>query len=191
MTITPWQKHVRTWETCTRCPLGFQRSRICLGRGALPCKVLFIGEAPGVSENTLGYPFAGPAGHLLDEWIEVACQTFGEDRPRIAFTNLVACFPREAKASGDNEPTPDEIKTCEPRLKEFCRIASPRLTVCVGSLAHKWVQRMRANLGLGDCKLVHITHPAAVLRATLAQKDMMSQQARIVLQTAFEELDEC
>lgn len=41
-----------------------------LGRGDIPCDLLFIGEAPGVSEDALGQPFIGPAGKLLDQLIK-------------------------------------------------------------------------------------------------------------------------
>jgi len=49
---------------------------VCLGRGQLPCDVLFVGEAPGESENAVGRPFVegAPAGRLL-EWI--AAQALG------------------------------------------------------------------------------------------------------------------
>jgi len=187
--MTPWKKHSLYWEACTRCDLCNQRDKICLGRGSLPCDVLFIGEAPGTSENDLGYPFAGPAGHLLDEWIAWA---IGDGEVKTAYTNLVACFPRDAKLEGDYQPEPSQIKACEPRLREFIAMCKPRLklVVCVGALAGKWVAKMRPGLGLEDVKIINITHPSAVLRANIAQKDMMAQMAKVTLATAIQEMNE-
>ena len=39
-------------------------------RGSIPFNVLFVGEAPGESEDVLGFPFVGPAGKLLDHIIK-------------------------------------------------------------------------------------------------------------------------
>ncbi len=193
--MTPWEAHVDRWSLCHRCPLGSQRTKICLARGQLPCDVLFVGEAPGVSEDLLGYPFAGPAGHLLNEWVAAASAVFEETfakSPRVGFTNLVACFPREAKESGDHQPEPDEIKECSPRLNELLKLAKPKLVVCVGALADKWVRKIKFGVDLGlDPQILSIVHPSAVLRATIAQRDMMAQQARVRLQTAFQEVGEC
>src|SRR3954471_2435855 len=98
--MTTWLEHVARWRDCTRCPLSQQRSNIVLARGQVPCDVLFVGEAPGASEDALAQPFCGPAGHLLDQIVERALPPIVS----YAMTNLVCCFPREAKAQGDNEP---------------------------------------------------------------------------------------
>jgi DNA polymerase len=64
--MSRWSEHVERWKDCMACGLCRQRYRICLGRGTVPCDVLFIGEAPGAVENAQGLPFVGPAGQLLD-----------------------------------------------------------------------------------------------------------------------------
>lgn len=152
-----WQDHVAKWRDCSRCPLSQQRGRICLARGTVPCDVLFIGEAPGASEDALGQPFKGPAGLLLDcrdedrpgivqralpshlEWSEETQANVWKVDVPCAFTNLVACFPRWAKSRGDNEPEVSEIKACTPRLVEFVRLCRPRLIVLVGTIARRHV----------------------------------------------------
>ena len=95
-----------------------------------------------------------------------------------ALTNLVACFPREAKAAGDNEPTHREIAACRPRLKEFVEVAQPRLVACVGSLAtgHYPLDPERRR-----CDIVH---PAAILRMPLAQKQMAVQRCIVQVRNA-------
>lgn len=174
-TVT-WTEHVTQWKDCQLCPLAAQRGRICLARGAVPCDVLFVGEAPGASEDALGQPFRGPAGEVLDQIVERAVPT---DVP-VAFTNLVCCFPREAKERGDNEPEDAEILACRPRLTEFVNLSQPRLIVCVGSLATQYVDH-------GDTvPCVDIIHPAATFppRMPQAQAQMARQRAVTVLRDA-------
>ncbi len=184
-----WLQHVEIWQGCQRCPLAKQRSNICLARGTLPCDVLFIGEAPGISEDAIGQPFVGPAGNRLDQIIERSFAAFNNrdlDDPvrgiTYALTNLVACFPREAKAEGDHKPQSGEILECRPRLIEFINIARPRLIVCVGGLSTAYVNHN------DTIKCIDITHPAAIMRMPLAQQTMAMQKCIVVLRNAVEDM---
>lgn len=196
-----FKEHVERWKDCQDCPLCSQRSRIVLARGQLPCDVLFLGEAPGDSEDSIGAPFKGPAGKLLDRIIvDAFALQLGADRLRVAFTNLVACFPKIAKREGVNEPTSDEIRACQPRLKEFVRIAKPRMIVLVGKLTKKWVsgQSQFSDKGENDhppwirngefMRFVEINHPAYILRANIAQQGLLIQRATVQIANAVEGL---
>src|SRR6266852_6184221 len=133
-----WTQHVERWKDCRRCPLWEQRTQVVLARGQIPCDLLFVGEAPGENEDLLGSPFVGPAGNLLDCIIKRSLMDHRDVWWRLGFTNLVACFPREAKVAGTNEPPDEAIMACRSRLTEFVEMAKPRLIVCVGSLARDW-----------------------------------------------------
>lgn len=183
--MTAWTDHVARWKDCTACPLHRQRDRICLARGQVPCDVLFVGEAPGASEDALGLPFVGPAGRLLDAIIASTFRGPEQQTVRIAMTNLVACFPREAKGRGDNEPEVSEILKCRPRLEEFIDLAYPKLVVRVGSLAADWVEHDAYGRVRGAA-VVDIVHPAAILRMPLAQKQMAVQRCVVQLRNALE-----
>lgn len=177
--MSAWTDHVAKWRNCQACPLAKQRFRICIARGTVPCDVLFIGEAPGSVEDVDGLPFVGPAGNLLDQIIERSIPTMVTH----AMTNLVCCFPREAKARGDNEPERKEILACRPRLTEFVNIARPRLIVCVGHLSTAFVDH-------GDTvPCVDIVHPAHILtRMPTAQKNGAIQKCIVVLRNAVEDM---
>ncbi len=176
--MSEWTDHVARWRDCTECPLCQQRSNIVLARGEVPCDVLFIGEAPGASEDATGRPFDGPAGRLLDQIIERAVPPTAT----YALTNLVCCYPRDAKLEGYNEPDHDEILACRPRLEEFVALARPRLVVCVGSLAWgytHWVEVPR----------VQIVHPAHILaRLPQAQKAMAVNKCIVTVCCAVEDV---
>ena len=197
---SPYQAHFDKWKGCRKCPLWEGRDRIVLARGQLPCDILFVGEAPGNSENVLGQPFVGPAGQLLDRIVREALDP-DEDTPtelRVAMTNLVACFPREAKQTDDHAPPVEAIKACGERLREFIAIAKPKMVICVGTLADRW-----APSALPKPAVVHaggkvtghatirrwssIVHPAAILRATLAQQSLMVQKAVVTVRCAARE----
>jgi hypothetical protein len=116
-----WAEFLQGWgRGCgsNLCPLA---RKVVLARGTLPCDVLFIGEGPGVSEDVTGRPFVGPAGSLLDHIVNTALAPEGTPTCTVAFTNLVGCMPHADPDSGATfrEPTPDEIKTCKPRLEDF------------------------------------------------------------------------
>lgn len=184
--MTPYQKHRKRWNKCTKCELCEQRSKVVLTRGKIhPTKgsdVVFIGEAPGASEDVIGQPFVGPAGKLLDHVIMKALLLDEyKNRPRevrYCLTNLVACFPKEAKESGNNEPSKECIEACAPRLKEFVRLCKPKLIVYVGKLSAKYGPAIvgipsafaRFSLLLGGT--VEIVHPAAILRMDKAQQSL-------------------
>lgn len=167
----------------------------CLARGSIPADVLFVGEAPGESEDSLGVPFIGPAGHLLDRIV-------AEGLPphvRKAFTNIVGCIPRDETGMKFTEPDPAQIKVCQPRLIEFVNICQPQMIVLVGKLSQKWFPKkalIKPNVGYtgGPCgtepKYVEMTHPAAILRNNIAAQEWMIDTAIATLRTACEDLFE-
>ncbi len=185
---SPFQLHVQKWTGCTRCHLCEGRDRVVIARGSIPCDVLFIGEAPGESENILGKPFVGLAGKLLDRMV-----TSVETRVRCfswCMGNLVGCFPREAKKAGYNEPDDEAIEKCKPKLQELVKMADPKLIVAVGRLAKDWLEPgYKHSVKLHRIiKMVSITHPAAILRANIAQQGLMIQKCVVTLSNAIEEL---
>ncbi len=164
--------------------------KLCFARGCIPCDVLFIGEAPGESENVLGSPFVGPAGHLLDSIVR---RSLGDDDSAYscAFTNLVCCIPREDSGDKATEPCLDDIKQCCERLTEFITICKPRLVVYVGKLAEKHgpiAVSLAVARGVSEIKHCSITHPAAILRANVAQRGLSVQKCVVTLRNAIEEL---
>ena len=182
---SPWQQHVQRWSNCTRCHLQHCRTKVILGKGVLPAYILFLGEAPAESEDALGFPFAGPAGFLLDDIIKVAVP----EGTRMAFTNCISCIPRDEDWQKVGKPGAEELQRCLPRLKEFVSMCRPKLVVLVGKEAAKWVNLQRAHLSLGNVKMVEIIHPAAILRNTNeAFKPLEVKRCIINIMTALEGL---
>ena len=177
-----YQQHRKRWNKCTKCELSSQRSKVVLARGkVVNCQVLFLGEAPGVSEDVIGQPFVGPAGKLLDYIVKKAL----EGKYSIGYTNLVACFPRKAKASGNHEPPEECIVACHSRLEEFLSFANPKLVVYVGKLAEKYGPAIvESDRYCHDVGVVQIFHPAAILRMDKMQQPLALQRCCVAISSA-------
>jgi len=156
---------------CRRCELHRSRTKAVPGEGNLYSKIVFLGEAPGKSEDEEGRPFVGAAGKLLTKLIE----SLGLRREEVFITNVVKCRP-----PGNREPKVEEISTCSYFTDAIISLINPLLIVTLGNYAGyyifemkggvRWlgVSRMRGKLYrfkvLGrERALIPTYHPAAAL----------------------------
>ena len=180
--MTPYQKHKQKWGKCRRCLLSRRRKSVVLCRGRIPAPILFIGEAPGSSEDVLGKPFVGPAGKLLDYVLNLAL----DGQWDYCITNLVACYPKIEKERGINEPPKEAIQKCAPRLQEVVEMCKPKLIVCLGSLSTKYA-KMSIECSV-YVKWLDLIHPAAILRMDVSQKGLAIQRSIVALEDAVTSL---
>lgn len=167
--MSRFTEHVKRWKRCKRCSLCKQRTQVVHLRGKMPCDVLFIGEAPGESEDVIGRPFVGPAGHLLDRLVSDVIPQ--EAATRVAITNLVGCFPKENKRQGNPEPPRESIRACAPRLEEILKIGRPTGVVFLGKLSAKHLKKKLA----ARYATLELLHPSAILQADMMQKGLATQ----------------
>jgi uracil-DNA glycosylase family 4 len=120
------------------CPQGLGP---VLGEGDPTASLALVGEAPGEREVIEGYPFAGPAGRLLD----TVLAEVGLRRGDFWLTNVMKCRPvREENGRLTNRaPLAGELKAWLPLLLDELGIVRPRLLLCLGATA------ARALLGRG------------------------------------------
>ncbi len=146
------------WLKCTKCDLHKYRRHVVMGRGLKPAKILFIGEAPGKSENLRGEPFIGPSGKLLTLAMERAAKIAKMNAvPSYYITNVVGCRPTDEINGPNRQPTEDEAWSCWPRLEEIYAEVSPRRVVFIGKVAEKFC---KAAFPDG----IPLVHPAYILR---------------------------
>ena len=174
-----FSEHRGKWNNCQGCELYNKRKHVVLARGEIPCDVLFIGEAPGASEDVLGQPFVGPAGQLLDR---IVARARGQRGIRAAFTNLVACIPLGDDGKKTAEPSVESIEACSPRLDEMWTMAQPRGIVFVGKLAQQHLADIVDGRQIANTL---ITHPAAILRAKEEQQGLLIQTAIVTVADLF------
>jgi DNA polymerase len=145
---------------------------------------LFIGEAPGKSENILGFPFVGIAGQKMDEIID---RTLGASVTK-GLTNLISCIPFDEERRQLEEPPDESVKACGSRLIEMVEIAKPELIICVGKHAKEWLDpELKASIKI-DPKVprIGIRHPAWILRQPTIHQDMETRKAVIAITDAVE-----
>jgi len=156
-------------SNCMRCGLHKGRQNIVFGVGCENADLVFVGEAPGASEDVLGEPFVGRSGKLLTKMIEA----MGLLREQVYICNVVKCRPPE-----NRDPTPDEVKTCEPFLKRQLAIIKPKVIVALGRYACQCLLHSTEPMGeirgkwavYDGIELMPTFHPAYLLRSPSKKK---------------------
>jgi uracil-DNA glycosylase len=170
---------------CTRCKLHRGRTKLVFGDGNPNADLVFVGEGPGRDEDAQGLPFVGRAGKLLTQMIEA----MGLQRQDVYICNVVKCRPPENRA-----PERDEVDTCSPFLLRQLDAISPKVIVCLGSVAaqtlletNRGISHFRGEwLDFRGRKLMATYHPAYLLRNPNAKgevwKDLQKVMAVLGLQ---------
>jgi DNA polymerase len=140
--------------------------------------VLLLGEAPGHSEDVVGQPFKGLAGHLLDQ---ITKEVFADSGLTLCHANLVGCIPLGDDRRKLKQPSHESIAACAPRLDDFISICRPRMVVRLGVLAHKHVAD-------GDYVMCDLVHPAHIIRKTTIQQHYDKKKCVIALTNAIAKL---
>ena len=146
---------------CPLCKLARTRENAVPGEGQLAAKILFIGEAPGRSEDEKGRPFVGAAGKILHEMLAKA----GIERSQVFITNVVKCRPPNNRV-----PEDDEVAACYPYLERQLALIRPRIICILGRTAYSSILgggSITANRGKiiekAGQKYFLTIHPAAAI----------------------------
>jgi DNA polymerase len=115
---------------CKKCELGKTRINPVVGEGNLSASIMFIGEAPGASEDEAGRPFCGKAGGVLDELLSGA----GIPRTDVYIGNILKCRPPK-----NRNPHEEEIKACSLYLDRQIEIIKPKIICCLGNFATAYI----------------------------------------------------
>lgn len=115
-------------KTCRECGLNESCSSPHMrssGKGKL--EILFVGEAPGETEDKKNTQFVGKSGQLLREVLE----ELGYDLDRDFWkTNAVICRPPK-----NDTPKPDQISACRKYLMEDIEKYKPKVIIPLGKTA--------------------------------------------------------
>jgi probable DNA metabolism protein len=156
---------------CRRCHLHEPATQTVFGEGPADAPVMFIGEQPGDQEDTIGRPFVGPAGQIMDRAMEEA----GIDRRTIYITNAVKHFKFTPRGKRRIHQTPEapEIQACRFWLDVERVQLRPKLLVLMGGTAARAVMGRQVTITrergrpirLEDGQAAFVTvHPSFLLR---------------------------
>jgi len=111
---------------CKQCSdLVASRGQIVNGVGPDDAALVFVGEAPGATEDEVGEPFVGRSGSVLDDALADA----GVERADVRITNCVRCRPPE-----NRDPTTAELANCRGYLDGEIKAVDPTLVVTLGKV---------------------------------------------------------
>ena len=170
--VLDWQALHDAAQGCKACDLWKRGTQTVVGEGAVPARLMLVGEQPGNDEDLAGHPFVGPAGRILDQGLEAA----GIDRRQAYVTNVVKHFKWEPRGKRriHKKPNAAEIQACRPWLESEIRVIKPRAIICLGSTAAQAVigPKFRVSIQRGQfvksdlAEFVTATvHPSSILRA--------------------------
>jgi uracil-DNA glycosylase len=154
----------RACERCTE--LAATRRTVVFGSGNADADLMFVGEAPGASEDEQGLPFVGRAGKLLDQLLG----GIGLERSEVFIGNVLMCRP-----PGNRDPLPGEIENCREYLFRKVELIEPSVICTLGNFSTKLLRddptgitRLHGRpevmtLGSRAVRLYPIYHPAAAL----------------------------
>ena len=156
--------------------LNSLRETMVFSTGNPEAELMLVGEAPGYQEERQREPFVGPAGQKLDGILNA----MGLEREAVYISNIVKFRPSMPKQTTNNrKPTPEEMASCLPFIREEVGIVKPKCIVALGATAAEGllgltgaVGRMRNSWHEFDGTPVKVTyHPAYLLHGNAGLKD--------------------
>jgi uracil-DNA glycosylase len=170
-------------RSCTRCPeLAATRRTVVFGAGNADADLMFVGEAPGASEDEQGLPFVGRAGKLLSQLLE----EIGLLREDTFVCNVLKCRP-----PGNRDPQPIEIENCRSYLLGQVQLIEPSVICSLGNFSTKLLRadptgitRLHGQpevieIGSRAVRLYPIFHPAAALYTPRMLETLREDFARL------------
>jgi uracil-DNA glycosylase len=154
-------------QGCVRCAeLARTRKSVVFGAGNADADLMFVGEAPGASEDERGLPFVGQAGKLLEKLLG----EIGMARADVFIANVLKCRP-----PGNRDPQPVEIENCREYLYRQVELIQPRVICTLGNFSTKLLRADSTGItrlhgqpevlavGRRAVRIYPIFHPAAAL----------------------------
>jgi uracil-DNA glycosylase family 4 len=154
------------WKKECKCELKKTATQAVYGHGNPDADIVFIGEAPGKSEDEQGIPFIGRAGKFLDEMLGI----IKLKREDVYITNIVKYRP-----PNNRDPLPEEKSACREWLLAELKIIEPKLIIFLGRHAmnnffpSEQISRAHGKLlvkafaGMPTKYFYALYHPAAAL----------------------------
>lgn len=167
-----------TIRICRNCELVLGRKRAVPGEGNPQATLMFIGEAPGATEDQTGRPFVGAAGRFLESMLA----DIGLRREDVFIGNVIRCRPPE-----NRDPFPREINACHPWMQAQLRIIAPKVVCTLGrfamnTLIDPYLQITKAHgipIERAGILYIPLFHPAAALHRESLRDTLITDMRRV------------
>ncbi len=152
-------------NVCDCCDLDRSSINVVVSRGNPTARLMLIGEAPGATEDSMGEPFVGRSGKLLDQLLNNVGINTSKD---IFFCNALKCRPPK-----NRRPLRKELLSALPWLSQQIKLVDPWVIILAGSTSVEAVLGKQkdsiSNLrgkwqSLDGRKVMPIFHPSYLLR---------------------------
>ena len=159
-----WPELQAAAASCEACGLCQRRKNAVFGQGDREADWMIVGDAPNEAEDTVGQPFVGPEGELLDNMLRAV----GQSRERGAYlTPVVKCRPPSTRI-----PSADELALCSAYLSRQVALVRPKVIIAMGRFACEVLTQSRDHLGklrgrehaFEGVPVIATYHPNALLR---------------------------
>jgi DNA polymerase len=141
--LLKWEKWASQTKKCTKCDLGCEKlldgyDPHVIGQGAVPAKIMFVAESPGLQETIYQRPLTPPgtSGKLYEKVLK----TLDLTREEVYTSNTTICRPPK-----NRDPEPWEVLKCKPNLIKQLELVQPDLVITFG--------RFAAQVFLGNFKI--------------------------------------
>lgn len=152
-------------SVCEKCELYKTRNKTVFGKGSHKPQIVFVGEAPGADEDTIGLPFVGRGGRLLDTWL----LKYGLTLENIYIMNAVKCRPPK-----NRDPLPEEKRSCRDYFDRQINCLKPKVICALGKHGFSNLIEMDSKEAFSKMRkqvhyykgipVVATYHPAYILR---------------------------
>jgi uracil-DNA glycosylase len=124
--------------------LGTLRDVMVFATGNPDARVMLVGEAPGYQEEREREPFVGPAGQKLNDILKA----MGLPREEVYISNIVKFRPATPRQTTNNrKPTPEEMASCMPFVRNEVEIIRPECIVALGGTAAEGLLGLDGTVG--------------------------------------------
>ena len=164
---------------CQACEMHLGRNKLVFGRGAVPAKIVFVGDFPAAGDDKNGKIFSDEAGDLLRKMI-VAMKLRPEETYLV---NLIQCRPPAKEI-----PTEDHFEKCLGHLNFQLHAIQAKIIVALGERTAQFLARSDAPMNLlrgqilerDDSRIFTTYHPRELLLRPDLKKESWSDLQKVM-----------
>lgn len=165
-------------RVCRNCDLSLGRKLAVPGEGNPHATIMFVGEAPGATEDQTGRPFVGASGRFLDALLA----DIGLKRDDVFIGNVIRCRP-----PGNRDPFAGEIEACNPWMRAQLRVIRPQVVCTLGRFAMNTLIDPRLQISnvhgnpieRDGILFIPLFHPAAALHRESLRDTLVADMRKV------------